>query len=250
MNNNISFNGRCPQIRDAQWVARKVISEYPHISTSRLGKQITRIQQNNKDTFCNFMRSKRKFSNIKPQSKKENIIFRIFDWRSTFSDKIDNARNAWVPSSKNESAFINNLINQLKYEKVGNCGEDSMLAQAILKINGVENAYTAGLKVDGEKIDHCVCVFNKDGSIFDGTVNKNTIIIDPWFEGGADFAANMFVKYKNMAKKFFPGIHKNSKITFRDIYDFYISGTERLLLQLKHNNFVYHSKDYSREFMH
>ncbi len=184
MNNNVSFNGRCPQIRDAQWIARKVISEYPHISTSRLGKQITEIQKNNVDVFCKFMQSKRKFSGIKPQSQKENIIFRIFDWRTTFSDKIDNARNAWVPTSKNESGFINNLINQLKYEKVGNCGEDAMLSQAILKINGVENAYTASLRVDGAPIDHCVCVFNKDGSIFDGTVNKNTIIIDPWFGGG------------------------------------------------------------------
>lgn len=125
-----------------------------------------------------------------------------------------------------------------------------MLAQSILKLNGVENAYVAGLRVDDAPIDHCVCVFNKDGSVFDGTVNKNTIIIDPWFGGGADFAANMFVKYKNMAAKFFTSIHNDSKITFRDIHDFYISGTERLLLQLKHNNFVYHSKDYSREFMH
>lgn len=230
-NNNISFNGRCPQIRDAQWVSHMVNSAYPHISTSRLSADI-KVCQNN----C-----------VKPSEKDK--FNKILDWKKKIRAKLKESRKEWHNISKNDYRLINNVINQLRYDKLGNCGEDAYLAETILKINGVDNACTAGLKFNGKPIDHCVCVFNKDGSKFKGRVSKNTIIIDPWFYGAADFASNMFLKYKNIGKKFFPEINDSSKFSFRDIVSQEITGEERFLLALKYRNLVFHSKNNSRELM-
>ena len=141
---------------------------------------------------------------------------------------------------------MNNVLGQFKHDKLGNCGEDAFMSAAILRINGLDNACTAGLKVDGQYFDHFVCVFNKDGSTFNGKPNKNTIIIDPWV-GMADFASNMFQKYKNVFNKFLIGINPQSEISFRDVDEIKISGLERFVLTMKHPELRYSNS--TREFM-
>lgn len=64
-----------------------------------------------------------------------------------------------------------------------------------MKLNGVKNAKIANVIHSDDYIDHCVCVFNRDGSEFDGIIKNNqTIIIDAW-AGICDFANNIFKKY-------------------------------------------------------
>ena len=91
---------------------------------------------------------------------------------------------------------IQNMLDLLEKYRVGNCMEDANAAALILKMNGIKNVYTAILTSGNEKVDHMVCVFNKDGSKFSGKIKNSTIIIDPWARK-ADFAKNMMIYYKN-----------------------------------------------------
>lgn len=250
INNNIndincSFNGRCSQIKDAQWVCHAVNSIYPHVSTTKFSAYLYKLKMQNPDVYSRFL-NKEPFFIVDIKSLKELWLARMFDWQQKMVNKINKIRKEWLELSQNDYGCINNLIAQLKYEKMGNCGEDAMLAQAILKMNGIDNVYTAALKVKNTEIDHSVCVFNRDGSPLNGKVSKKTIIIDPWL-GTADFASNMFLKYKNLCKNYFFRIKDNSKIQLCNIKGSNISGEELLLLSLKHDEFLFPS--ITKEFM-
>lgn len=245
ISNNINFSGRCPQIRDAQWVCHIVNTAYPHVSTTRFSAPMYRLKQENAELYNKFI-DKNPFHVSGPFNFRELKLIELFDWQKRIVDKLNRVRREWQYGCKSGSQLINNVIGQLKFGKIGNCGEDALLSEAILKINGVDNACTAALKIDNHNIDHSVCVFNKDGSKFDGKVTKNTIVIDPWF-GTADFASNMFLKYKSFCKKYFFNMKDDSKIGFRDIKSLNISGEEFLLLSLEHDNLFF--PGITREFM-
>ena len=245
INNNFSFKGRCPQVKDAQWVCHVVNTAYPHVSTTRFSAPMYKIKKENNELYNKFLDQK-PFSFSEPFNFKELKLVAMFDWQKRLVEKLNSVRQEWQYAIKNDFRRVNNLIGQLKHDKIGNCGEDAMLAEAILKINGVDNACTASLKVGNSKIDHSVCVFNRDGSPFDGKVTKNTLVIDPWF-GTADFASNMFLKYKNLCKKYFFNIKDDSKIGFRNIKSLDISGEETLLLALRHDKLMF--PGITKEFM-
>ena len=245
INNNFSFKGRCPHIKDAQWVCHVVNTAYPHVSTTKFKVPIYKIKMENLDIYNRFL-SENPFHISIPVNFRELKLVTIFDWQRRLIDKLNRVRKEWQIPCRSDSRFINNIIGQLKNSKIGNCGEDAMFAEAILKINGVDNACTAGLKADNLNIDHSVCVFNRDGSMFDGKVTRNTIVIDPWL-GAADFASNMFLRYKNMCKQYFPRIKDDSKIGFRDIKILDLSGEEALLLALRHDKLMF--PGITKEFM-
>ena len=64
-----------------------------------------------------------------------------------------------------------------------------------MKLNNIHNATCATLfkKKNSfcEEIDHAVCIFNRDGSLYNGKISKNTIIVDPWI-GKVGFAQTVF----------------------------------------------------------
>lgn len=225
-NKNISYTGRCPQIKDAQWVCHMVRSEYPHVSSSRIKASVSELQENGK-VFLPY-------------------IIKLQNWRGKHLPKFHKIREKLQSDSKNDFQRTNNVIKQLKNNKFGNCGEDAFLSAAILRMNGIKNVYIANLKTDKQIIDHTVCLFNKDGSEFNKEPDNKTIIIDSWIDS-ADFASNIFTKYKNTCKNLLSGIKNDSQIGFRDVRKIDISGGEALILTLKHNNFLFPSVN--REFM-
>ena len=243
-NKNIAFTARAPQIKDAQWVARKVRS-FPHISTTRLSAPIWNLQEQNLALYDRYM-AKKSFERFVPKNDNEAKLVKLFAWHKRMINKLKNARDEWRVGRKDDFRRVSSVLGQFKYDKVGNCGEDAFLSGAIAKINGVENVYTAKLNVDDSVVDHVVCFFNSDGAKFDGNIKNDTIIIDSWI-GEADYAKNMFVKYKNLCQKFFFNLKPNSEIRFQNVSPINLSGSEQLVLSLKYDNLRYPSL--TREFM-
>lgn len=244
INQNIPFTARPPQIKDAQWVARTVRS-FPHISTTRISASMWKLQEQNLGLYDRFV-SKKPFEHFMPQNEHELKIVKLFAWQKRIINRIAKARDEWSVGHKDDYRRVGNVLNQFKYDKIGNCGEDAFLSAAIVKMNGVKNVYTAKMKVDDSPIDHVVCVFNSDGSSFNGKVKKDTIIIDSWIDQ-ADFASNMFVKYKNLCQKFFFNLKPKSEIGFREITPVELTGEEQFVLSLKYDKLRYPSL--TREFM-
>jgi len=229
---NINFTSRCPQILDAQWVCRKVKS-IPHLSPSHTCVSVKNYVDKNQYMYYALTNGKPAFSS------KEIQMLRIIKWQQKVVDKINIARNFWRYGCKSDVKLIDSIINQFKYDKLGNCGEEAFMSAAILKMNGVKDPCVARLTVDGNLIDHSICVFNKDGSKFDGHYNKKTIIVDPWV-GDADFATNMFVKYKNIYKDYIDKhLQPKSEINIKNPRHLDISDEEKFALILKYNDLRY-----------
>lgn len=242
--NTQSFTARAPQVRDAQWVCRKVRS-FPHISTTRISAKMWDLKEQNWNLYDRFTSTK-PFEHFFPKNEHEFKITKLFAWQKRIIKRITYAREDWRVGAKDDYRKVSNIMGQLKYDKIGNCGEDAFLSAAITKINGVNNVCTAKMKIDNSPIDHIVCVFNADDSVFNGKIKKDTIIIDSWINQ-ADFASNMFVKYKNLCQKFFFNLKPNSEIGFREITPIKLSGEEKLVLSLKYDKLRYPSV--TRSFM-
>lgn len=243
INQNPSFTSRSPKIRDAQWVCQKVRS-LPHISSTYLTPNVQDLANKNATLY------KRLFENYPfgcsfANTQDELKLAKIFTWHRHLIDRIAKARETWHVETNDDYRRVGNILNQFKHDGVGNCGEDAYLATTILKLNGIENACVAKIKIDKSWIDHVVSVFNTDGSAFDGKVS-NTIIIDPWV-GATDFAQNMFLKYKSIYKKFFVGIRANSEIKLRKFDYVLFTKDELAVLQKKHKFLIYSNNN--RDFM-
>lgn len=125
--------------------------------------------------------------------------------------KLGQARQA--ANQKFGNSNILSVIDILENFKLGNCYENAKVAEVILLLNGIKNAGIARLKTFlGQPINHVVCLFNKDGSPYDGNINKHTIVIDNW-AGKADFANNMINFYKTQFKEYF-NIPINEQVEF------------------------------------
>ena len=229
-----SFTSRCPEIRDAQWVCQKVKS-FPHISSTKVTIPITNLAYKHPTLYGKF--TKFPYADLF-KIPEEHKIVRIFEWQKRLVDKINRARDEWGVLRKGDFKTVGAILGQFKYNKLGNCGEDAFLSAAILKLNGIENAYTASLKIDKHSHDHAVCVFNRNDKPYSGKIERDTIIIDPWI-GVADFATNVFQKYKDSFSKYFVGLNQDSKISFDKIRRINISGEEEFLLTLKRPELLY-----------
>lgn len=169
-NSPISFKSKSSVVKDADWVCRSVNANFPAIST----------------TWLNF--------NLDTH-KKMHFISRI-------GEDIQKARNKncseLVPFN-----FFKNMLNQVKQNKAGNCFEKAIIAELILKINGVNNCNRINLVTDNGKrnLNHCVLLVNFDKQNYYPSLQK-ALIIDPW-SGNSGYADIIFKKYENMYNKFF-----------------------------------------------
>ena len=239
-----TFTSRCPQVRDADWACR-VVKLYPHMSSSKIKKRILNIAVNKgllaEDQGIHYLRF------LNRRSILGSKFLGIYNCFRRLVEQFHYVRHYWTDGFSSDLRLINNVIHQFRHDKLGNCGEDAYLAAAIIRMNGIENVYTASLKRKKRKvkIDHSFCIFNKDGSVFNKKDISKAIIVDPWI-GRADFASVILSEYKNIYGNYL-NIFPNSKLRFRKIKKINLSEPETLLLSLRFDKFRYPYTE--REFM-
>ncbi len=225
---NQTFTARCPQVRDADWVCRVINQRFPHFSSTKHQPRITRYLKAHNDILkCD--KELKKMSDIfyfidefkfaEGQDKVQDMLLGFKRMIGEFGSKRLEAGEAVGNGAYSDNLF-ESLYLMTKY-KIGNCTENAILAELILKMNGIRNACCAvldkGMKSFGKKrfrgeLDHIVCVFNKDLSPIKGKITSKTVIIDPWI-GKADFVKNMEKFYKNEANEFF-GLKADDSIEY------------------------------------
>ena len=196
----VTFKSRQEIIRSASTIERRAHSVYPHISPTRAVCQANSLLGIKKweDINCKYLHEVN--GNLS--------ILRMF---------IDNVRHTASDMA----------ITCLKNNKVGNCGEEAILARIIGKLSGQRNIYTGNLIAISQKeksakpTGHAVA-FITDSPVFDNCPKtfsqKEAVIIDPWL-GITDVAGNYFNKLKNAFKNNFAMLDsdKAKDINFRVI---------------------------------
>jgi hypothetical protein len=212
----------------AQDVCHVVRSQLPHYSPTRMSGTFNHLVQSLTD----------KNLSAEQFSKRLELVPYAYCSKNNCIDKIKKIRKKYNRIAFNDLHRANNVIDQLTETKMGNCGENASVSAIVLKMNGI-NAVQAKLLLNNSSIDHEVCVFNRDNSKFNGRVNKNTIVVDSWL-GIADFANNMFLKYKNLFYNFLNiGMpEKISKFSFGKIKQFNLSSKSIKLLKEDHPEFI------------
>lgn len=200
----ITFTGRKNNIRNADIITRKAHSQYPHISESRINAAIS--QDKVKDLFWGQMSLEYA---LKFASERLNI-------------ELD------------EKNAHKHVIESLK-KGLGNCYEESKLAELIAKVNGQKNIYSGKIFAGKGLAKHEVA-FITDKKIEPDKLykfkNKEAIILDPWL-GITDFAGNYFKKIRTDFSKIL-GIRPNSKPKIQPDFSSKISA--RKIAEYKKNN--------------
>ena len=192
-NNYQNFTGRCRQIKKAQWVVHAINANLPHQSASRNDFMITEMY----DKLQRMRKNSKAYNNF------QQVVERIMDGQDVLAERIQEARGySYGYARLNSYNRATADIMQLRDFKLGNCHEDAIAAETILKANGIENPAIVILNGGVEQYDHVVCAFNKDNSKVYRIVNNKTIFVDPWL-GIADFANVLLKKYKTCYSKFF-----------------------------------------------
>lgn len=252
-----SFTAKAPQIRDAEWVCRVINHTFPHYSTSKHQVRIINLLKRNKNeikydtnpkTLGDIYNTISKYITKNPDSKLAKQLKNIIDILATYGIK---------RMTTNSLFGIGNLVYESLYlmekYKFGNCSECAIIAELVLKMNGIKNACCASLKKglkemslnDSTPLDHLICILNKNGTPFTGKITKETIILDPWLNK-AGFAKDMERFYRNEFSHFFEldpnEVFKYEKKEFVNIEDF-----DMTKLQKKYHPFIFKNK--SRKFM-
>ena len=199
MVNMITFKSRSQAIKNADRITRAVNSVYPHVSESRSRRKINHFQTKlYPDKVCY------KFSNL--------------SWRN--SVKLDKLR---YRSGEGIDLF-KNIIDMLKNNKIGNCYENSVMAQIIGKINGIKNIYPSKIffnkNSSGHQIqlDHVVAIITDkpfDKGYKYNFKQKDAIVVDPWL-GITEYAGDYLKRLKNEFVDIFPSI-PNFKYTLKNL---------------------------------
>ncbi len=277
-NYNISFTARCPQIRDADWVCRTINNTLPHTSSTKLFPVYKKILSKYLKPYASvvpkdtielselldwMILDKTDFKKLTPIG---NIMHKLHYFFMPSNKK--HLQNLLIAIRKNIHQLGNNrekcmgeippvykCLKMLEVYKQGNCFENAKIAELILKMNGIKNAYTVFLKKNNHYIDHNFCLFNKDNGLNYQAKDNNTFIIDPWNKktiiidpwcNKADFIDNMMILYENRMKNHF-NIDRKQNLTF-EIHDI-INLSEKDLGELREKfpQFVY--KNSKRKFM-
>ena len=187
------LKSHCPEIQLGQKICRVVNEEFPHYSITKFKPLISRHIA--------------KTSNPAAIHKISGIMY-------------SNRPQMYI----NGAQYLSDLFPFVEKYKSFNCYESANLSELALKINGVKNSYTANLYKGDANVDHVVCLFNRDGSPFNGEIKNNqTIIIDAW-AGVCDFANKLFKEYEGYWAEFLkiPSWHADAakqKFELRDISD-------------------------------
>ena len=215
-NSNITYTARSFHIKNAQWVCHTVNTVFPHTSSTRFFPQFKKFVMSQKEYVPTaseidsmekildalyFVRDKIKLEKLKFNPSKANV--KLYEKISSYIKNIASIGYSRMRYEYNEKHGASYILGMLSKAKMGNCYEDAKAAELVLLMNGIKNACTASLEARfAGKINHNLCVFNLDGSKFNGVINKNTIVIDPWVQK-ADYADVMLKYYRNMCQKFF-----------------------------------------------
>ena len=268
---NPSFTAKCPQIRDGEWVCHKINEEFPHFSTSKFKPM---FQKKLRNVCGSWLVPKKPMSieailydacaitNVHCEPTHKGIVKRVvqklakpfmpkrtekdYQVLGKISDKIEELGQSRVRCMDlcGEENPVKVAIKMLKDYKLGNCFENALIAELVMKMNGVENARTLYIK-NGKSVEHSVCAFNKDGSKLDKIVNNKTIIIDPWAQK-TDYGNNMMVYLKNQFGNNL-AIDKKSKLGY-EIYEFArLNPSDIEKLRAQYPSLVYNSSN--RKFM-
>lgn len=246
-NYNPSYTARCPEIRDLQWVNHKVNS-YEHISPMHIKKEIVDLAVRNgilaEGENIHSMR------NIRPTTPKKEKFIGFYKLYKRLIEKITSIRHEWQTEPMDELKVADKVMHQFKEDKYVNCGEQAFLAGCIAKINLAKNVCTVSLAKDGKKLNHVVCIINRDGSKFDGTIKPSeTIIIDPWYQK-TEFAVNLIKEYKTTLKNFLM-LEDEDKIGFlkESIQPINLSHMDIYILRIKYPElkFPYRGRDFMQK---
>lgn len=162
--------------------------------------------------------------------------FDLLNYSKNLINKIAEART--ISEQKFGLKTVSSITYQLNRFKIGNCYEDAKMAELILTMNGISNACTARLSTPSSKfIDHVICLLNKDGTHFDGNINKSTIIIDNW-ASKVDYAQNMNSYYKSMFNNYFD-IAPDEEIKYIKFDEFKLSSRKIKKLKKKYPQFLF-----------
>lgn len=229
-NSNVQFASGCRSIETARMACRKISL----FSTTKKQPLITKLKTTNMEAMEFFEDLRNNYSH--------------FDRRG---GKISNTLTAYMDCSEKLGANRSNVPQKLDFETseklldyisskhCGNCGEAAESVAVILKMNGVKDVYVATVKCGDTAVNHEVCIFNRDGSPFDGKVKNNqTIIADAW-SGIVDFANTALKNLKSLyAKQFYLDEGKNLKIDTQHVAGFNLNDKELDKLREKFPKFV------------
>ena len=180
---NQTFTARNKEIRFADKIMRKMMNEYPAISTSK-AEYYT-------------ISKKRPLFLEKAVYNAEGIIsyYRCI-------------RTAILPR-----CFIDRVIEDTQKSKIANCGELAILSKGAFLANGFENVKIASLQIleDFGKeyrkfvtdIDHCFLLVNRGKKARLNnikSIDKHAIIVDPWL-GFVDYLHSGLSRYEGLFMK-------------------------------------------------
>ena len=177
--NNISFNGKCPELRAGRDVCRLVKSQFPSYSVSLLNKRIDKMHEKGYLTGEKYDKTVKW---LKRRIEGRNEILNKALYHGDYKLYFD-------------------LMKFIKMTKIADCGHLADLSSFILRLNGYDTALADLYTSFGGKIDHAVCVFNKDNTPVKA-ITRKTIILDAWL-GECDLAPNFLKKYKQMYDGYF-----------------------------------------------
>ncbi|MBO7671840.1 hypothetical protein J6S88_00370 [bacterium] len=225
-NSNITFTARCRSIETARTACRK-ISLY---STTKKQPFISELQVTNVEAMEFFEDLRNNYSNFERRGGRiANILTAYLDC----SDLLGSNRRTAGKKLNFQSA--KKLLDYVSSVHFGNCGESAESVALILKMNGIEDVYIATVKNGEKEVNHEICIFNRDGSPFDGTIKNNqTIIVDAW-SGIVDFANTALKDIKSLCSKHF-NLNKNHdlKVDTKHIARFELNDTELSTLKRRY----------------
>ncbi|MBR1461302.1 hypothetical protein IJ596_06700 [bacterium] len=285
-NPNIHFQSRCVEIRDCEWVIRTFYRELPHFSQTKFKPLVVKYYNREKalldakkppkfslkalmkaDFYSKILHPKDFFKNFKikpliekylklPQTKaEENKFYEKIVNLNMLLKRIDGKRLLLYHGEGNENIYT--ILHIIKDYKLGNCFEEAKVMELIMRLNGIKNICTALPYSGANELDHLVCVFNRDGTKFDGKITNSTIIIDPWIQK-ADFAHNIFKYYKNVIAQNMCAVdsltgsripfNPNDKITLKPHEELKLTYADIEALKIEFPNLIFRNK--KREFMY
>ena len=250
-NKSTTFTSRCPQVRDADWVCRRINQRFPHFSSTKMQPFVEKFLERNSDVL-NFTEPLENLSEI--YHFLDNILFpeghqKVQDTAMAIKRMIRKfgEKRLEVSEQIGTGTFKDHVYEAIlmMQNKQANCTENAIIAELVLKMNGIKNACCAILNKSNKNdnniksLDHLVCVANTDGTKFNGKITQKTIIVDPWL-GKADFAKNMERFFQNDCSNFFELI-PDEKFYYEvrelvDLSDIEIEDLKRILPELIFKN--------------
>ncbi len=256
--NHPNFTSRSPQIRDAQWVCHILNTTFPHTSSSKFKLIFEHYIQKSDKKYSNLVFNSysdiSNFINKQVQKKDSNSLFnKIKSLFQTPEQKQEKKQKEKMFSiikknidkigilRKEEKSQFEKALYMISAHKVGNCQENAILAEFIMKLNGIKNAQSCILVQEG--LDpHCVCIFNIDDTPYKEIIKNKTLIIDPWL-GKADFANNMLKYYKNNCKDLL-SFAEDKGIKLNDIPFVHLSDEDIKKYKTQFPQLIFKSKDH------